>query len=195
LNVEVVFEIVSRMPMSKCDPLTGLLRRHHCVEEFQILSSRQALIGLVLLDIDGFNLFNAEYGHHEGDEKLKQVAASIRRATPSDVRAFRVGGEEFVILLHDHSMAEVVVSARHVKEAANQSFSTVAKQKSSCFFPDRSCLQLELEPSVSCGIAFYPHHGSSLESLLEAANRAMWLAGKRLCPGGVLVVAEFVESS
>jgi predicted signal transduction protein with EAL and GGDEF domain len=56
-------------------------------------------------------------------------------------------------------------------------------------------LQLELEPSVSCGIAFYPHHGSSLESLLEAANRAMWLAGKRLCLGGVLAVAEFVESS
>jgi diguanylate cyclase len=195
LNVEIVFEIVSRMLMSKCDPLTGLLRRHHCVEEFQVLSSRQALIGLVLLDIDGFNLFNAEYGHHEGDEKLKQVAASIRRAAPSDAGAFRVGGEEFVILLHDHSMAEIVMAACQIKEAANQVFSMVSKQRRSYCFPDRSHLELEALPSVSCGIAFYPHHGRSLALLIEAADRAMWLGGKRLCPGGVIAVAEFIEPS
>jgi diguanylate cyclase (GGDEF)-like protein len=182
------------MPMLERDPLTGLLHRHHCLEDFQILSSGQASFGIALLDIDTFILFNDEYGHREGDEKLKQVAKLIDRAAPPNAKVFRFGGEEFVVLFHGYSMSEVVGFARQVKEAANQAFSTVPKQKSSYGFPDRSQLKLESVPSVSCGIAFYPEHGKSLESLIEAAGRAMWVAGKRLCSGGVLVVAEFDDS-
>jgi diguanylate cyclase (GGDEF)-like protein len=180
--------------MSEYDSLTGLLKRHHCAEDFQSLSGCQASFGLILLDIDSFSLFNAEYGHQQGDDKLRQVAESIRRVAPPVARAFRYGGEEFVILLHDCSMAEIVMAARQIKEAANQVFSMVSKQRRSYCFPDRSHVELEALPSVSCGIAFYPHHGRNLESLIEAADRSMWLGGKRLCPGGVMAVAEFVES-
>ena len=189
--VDVLKQSVLRMLMPECDRLTGLLNRHQCVKNFQGLSSSQAEFGIVLLDIDNFILFNDEYGHQEGDEKLKQIAASICQVAPSNAQVFRVGGEEFLLFVPGCSMSDVVTSALQVKEAASQVFSTVPKRKSSYFFPDRSCLWLESEPSVSCGIAFYPHHGNNLESLIAAADRAMYLSGKRLRPDGVLAIAEF----
>jgi diguanylate cyclase (GGDEF)-like protein len=195
LNVRTVFENVLRMPMSECDPLTGLLNYHQCMEYFQILSGGQSSFGIVLLDIDRFALFNAEYGHQLGDEKLDQVAISIRQTVSLSTRVFRVGGDEFLLFVTGCLMSEVVTCALQVKEAADQAFSTVPKQKSSYCFPDRSYLWMESEPSVSCGIAFYPHHGSSLELLIEAACRAMYLGGKGLRSGGVMVVAEFAEPS
>lgn len=74
-------------------------------------------ISLILLDIDHFKLFNDFYGHHEGDECLKKVAAALRETIkrPTDLLA-RFGGEEFAIILGGTDMDGALNIARQAVE-------------------------------------------------------------------------------
>jgi diguanylate cyclase (GGDEF)-like protein len=176
--------------MQATDPVTGLPTRSQCLKCFAHLAETQAQFGMVLLDIDRFQRINAQYGHHEGDQKLGEIASLIKLAAPKEAEIFRCGGDEFVILLNGLSMAEVVSVATQIKNIINHQFADLPALISSYMFPDRSHLSIQSPLSVSCGVAFYPVHGSSLEDLLKAADSTMYLAGKNLQPGGVLAVAD-----
>ncbi|MFO7592336.1 MAG: diguanylate cyclase [Acidimicrobiia bacterium] len=84
------------------DPLTGLANRVQFVTEIDAALDRRAdaaTIGVLLLDLDEFKAINDTYGHHDGDDALRQVAARLRGAVrPDDVIA-RLGGDEFAVLL------------------------------------------------------------------------------------------------
>ncbi|MFC4639885.1 HD domain-containing phosphohydrolase [Deinococcus hohokamensis] len=78
------------------DPLTGLSNRRAFDDALTTLDPGNQL---VLLDIDHFKRVNDTYGHLVGDRALDQVARVLREATPAHVRAYRIGGEEFALLL------------------------------------------------------------------------------------------------
>jgi diguanylate cyclase (GGDEF)-like protein len=85
------------------DPLTGLLNRQGLVDRFEELR-QQALasaapITLVLLDLDHFKRVNDDHGHDVGDRLLREVADQIRRTLHTFDLIYRIGGEEFLILL------------------------------------------------------------------------------------------------
>jgi diguanylate cyclase (GGDEF)-like protein len=90
------------------DPLTELLNRRafdqnleHAVRQWE--RHRRAFV-LVLGDVDHFKLINDRFGHPVGDEVLRQMAARIRFGLRKSDLAFRIGGEEFAVLLSETSL-------------------------------------------------------------------------------------------
>jgi diguanylate cyclase (GGDEF)-like protein len=94
------------------DPLTHLRNRRAFEEKMrdEVLRTRKAgrELALVVLDIDHFKSVNDTYGHLEGDRVLSHFADQLQEVCPGE--AFRHGGEEFVMVLHD-SNAQAAVSA------------------------------------------------------------------------------------
>jgi diguanylate cyclase (GGDEF)-like protein len=178
------------IPMSENDPITGFPTRAQCLKHFEDLAERQAPFGLILLDIDRFILINDRDGHQVGDQKLKEIASLIVQSTPPEAGIFRSGGDEFVVFLSGLRMAEVVSVAMQIKNTINQELAGSPALTSSYLFPDRSDLSIQSPLAVSCGIAFYPLHGKRFADVWQAADRAMYRAGKNLQPGGVLAVAD-----
>jgi diguanylate cyclase (GGDEF)-like protein len=103
------------------DPLTELLNRRafdqnldHAMRQWE--RHRRAFV-LVLGDVDHFKLINDRFGHPVGDEVLQQLAGSIRSALRKSDLAFRIGGEEFAVLLTETSVkagAEVAEKLRRL---------------------------------------------------------------------------------
>jgi diguanylate cyclase (GGDEF)-like protein len=176
--------------MPENDPMTGLPSRNQYLKHFEDLAEMQAPFGMLLLDIDNFILINDRDGHHVGDRKLKEIASLIVQSTPPAAGVFRSGGDEFVVFLSGLRMAEVVSVAMQIKNTINKELVDFLALTSSYLFPDRSDLSIQSPLAVSCGIAFYPAHGECFEDLWQAADRAMYRAGKNLQSGGVLAVAD-----
>jgi diguanylate cyclase (GGDEF)-like protein len=85
------------------DPLTGLLNRHALMPRFIEISHQARLaqqpVCMVLCDVDGFKEINDEYGHDRGDAVLRDVAYELRKRLRSFELVYRLGGEEFLIVL------------------------------------------------------------------------------------------------
>lgn len=83
------------------DPLTGILNKKAIHEDMEELVSRASELGIEItigfVDVDNFRDFNTKYGHQIGDEVLKHVAASLRKAVPGVVG--RNGGDEFIFCM------------------------------------------------------------------------------------------------
>jgi diguanylate cyclase (GGDEF)-like protein len=94
---------ISHRNASIVDPLTGLLNRQGLFDRFEELR-QQALvtaapITVVLFDLDHFKRVNDLHGHDGGDRLLREVAAVVRRTLRTFELVYRIGGEEFLILL------------------------------------------------------------------------------------------------
>lgn len=97
---------------SRTDPLTGLFNRRHLAEVLQAsvqdISDQAWLI--FLIDIDHFKQINDQYGHEMGDEVLRQFSALLCNCIRLSDKAFRIGGEEFVLVCREsdaHLAAEI----------------------------------------------------------------------------------------
>ncbi|WP_426338059.1 diguanylate cyclase domain-containing protein [Pseudoduganella sp. S-14] len=94
------------------DGLTGLHNRRYFDEQFAVELARHrrqgAALGVALVDVDHFKLYNDHYGHQTGDECLRAVAQALAQCTrrPGELVA-RYGGEEFVVLLPNSCVDEV----------------------------------------------------------------------------------------
>ena len=107
------------------DQLTGLLNRNALLPRFQELTQQARLtnspICLVLCDLDNFKQVNDTHGHDVGDDVLRDVAYELRKVLRSFELAYRLGGEEFLIVLpgiHLQGGAEI---AERLREAVEQS--------------------------------------------------------------------------
>lgn len=107
------------------DPLTGLLNRKALSDRFAELSQQAALTGepiaLVMCDVDRFKDVNDRYGHERGDAVLKDAAYAMRRSLRSFELVYRLGGDEFLIVLPGASFqtaAELAEGVRSALEAA-----------------------------------------------------------------------------
>ncbi|EHS53877.1 diguanylate cyclase [Rhizobium sp. PDO1-076] len=81
--------------LSETDPLTGLLNRRAIERQFEQLRE-EGFTALAVIDLDHFKAINDGYGHNTGDEVLKAVAVALKAG--ANVRACRLGGEEFLLL-------------------------------------------------------------------------------------------------
>ena len=152
------------------DGLTGLSNRRH-FDEYLELEWRRALreqtqLSLLMIDVDYFKSFNDTFGHLDGDEALRKVAAAIRDASsrPSDLPA-RYGGEEFTIVLPNTSQG----GARLVAEKLRQS---VEALKIPHISPTPGSVL-----TISIGLAtMTPLHSSNCRDLISAADKGLYLA-------------------
>ncbi|MGE8096581.1 diguanylate cyclase domain-containing protein [Pseudomonas fluorescens] len=152
------------------DGLTGLSNRRHFDEYLELEWRRamrdQAQLSLLMIDVDYFKLYNDSFGHLEGDEALRKVAAAIRDASsrPSDLPA-RYGGEEFVLVLPNTSPG----GARLVAEKLRQ---TVAGMKIPHVVPAEGA-----SLTISIGLStITPQSGSDYRQLISAADKGLYLA-------------------
>ena len=166
------------------DYLTGLPNRKAFGERLeQALAAADGIergVALMFLDLDGFKPVNDELGHDAGDLVLKEIACRLQQCVRASDTVARFGGDEFVILLADVPLA---VLAQTAEEIALDVLQRVPQP-----------ILLEGRPvsvGVSIGIALYPHHGRGADSLLTAADSAMYdakQAGRMRCcfsQGGV----------
>lgn len=111
--------------LSSTDALTELGNRRAFDESLARETRRAARIGqtlsLIVLDVDHFKMFNDTYGHQEGDATLRALAGILgtsgRRASD---QAFRVGGEEFAIILPDTDLAGAAAQAELVRQRVRE---------------------------------------------------------------------------
>jgi diguanylate cyclase (GGDEF)-like protein len=103
------------------DPLTGLLNREALRDRFAELAEQAALTGasvaLVACDLDRFKAINDRFGHERGDSVLKDVAYLMRKNLRSFELVYRLGGEEFLVVLPGASPAEAEVVAERLRVA------------------------------------------------------------------------------
>ena len=119
-------------------------------------------VGVLLMDLDRFKEVNDTLGHHCGDLMLKELARRLAALVrPTDTVA-RLGGDEFALLVPDLTHAEAGVAlADRISRALQDPFVIDG-------------LPLEVEASV--GIALHPQHGDDVETLLQRADVAMYVA-------------------
>ncbi|MCB1553039.1 MAG: diguanylate cyclase [Xanthomonadales bacterium] len=107
--------------MARMDPLTRLHNRSQLRTHIDLLadSSRSGMapVSALMLDVNWFKRINDTHGHAVGDDVLCRVAATMRAQTRDGDRCFRVGGEEFLILLHDCDLAAARMRAEAVRSA------------------------------------------------------------------------------
>ena len=105
---------------SRSDALTGLANRRAFEERLPVELARFSRSGrplsLVLLDLDGFKGVNDRLGHPAGDEALREVARIIKASRVTD-DPFRIGGDEFALLMPGTTAEEAEVAARRLAEA------------------------------------------------------------------------------
>jgi diguanylate cyclase (GGDEF)-like protein len=152
------------------DPLTELGNRRAFESELERAWARVERtgrpLGLLVADIDRFKAFNDRYGHRTGDEVLRAVAGSIQKSVRKGDQAFRLGGEEFVVLAPESSREGALLIAERLR--ASVSATKVAP-------PPASASTRMLSVTVSVGLATAPDPAiPSGGALLEAADRALY---------------------
>lgn len=145
------------------DPLTQLGNRR------MLESSLKMAVGsahdqglrhsLAVIDLDHFKRVNDRYGHATGDKVLKDVAELLKSTTRSQDQLFRMGGEEFVVLMTNTSLEGAETAAEKLRQQAEEK------------------LRVEDGPiTISAGLAEISPSDQNWESWLERADRALYQA-------------------
>jgi diguanylate cyclase (GGDEF)-like protein len=149
------------------DPLTNLYNRRFLQEYLpqEIAKARRTFSSLAVLmfDLDFFKRINDVFGHEAGDTFLKSVAALLRGCIRESDIACRYGGEEFVLVLSGASLDGAMKKAERIRKAVMELDLTVREKPLG-------------RVSTSIGVAVYPEHGIAMETLLRAADEALYEA-------------------
>ncbi len=108
-------EVAALNTAALCDPLTGLANRR-ALEEAKLPAS----YSLIELDLDHFKQVNDSFGHDAGDRVLKQVARVLRESVREQDETFRLGGEEFLVLLPEADQATALMVAERIRLSIHQ---------------------------------------------------------------------------
>ena len=164
--------IVSRQPLisvavrewqvaSLRDELTGVAVRRTFLDEIERYLAERRPAGVALLDLNGFKSINDTYGHLIGDRILRDIGALFVRRTRANDLIARYGGDEFVLLVTDLPLDDVVGAAQRLAD-------------------EIALLQWVIgDATIGCTASFGIAHSSLLpnatvEQLLEAADRDLY---------------------
>jgi diguanylate cyclase (GGDEF)-like protein len=148
------------------DPLTDLPNRslfHDRATQAILATKRQPeQVGLMLLDLDRFKEINDTLGHHNGDLLLKEIGTRLRTSIRQGDSVARLGGDEFGILLPRIADAEAALAlADRIRHGLREPLVLEG-------------ITLDLDASI--GVVVYPDHGEDVETLLQRADVAMYIA-------------------
>jgi len=156
--------------MAYHDKLTGLPNRALLFDRLAQAMARakreDKCVALLFVDLDGFKAVNDEYGHEAGDAVLRMSAQRFLACVRAVDTVARFGGDEFAIILGNLDAPE---PARGVAEKIVQAFAQ----------PMALASGGECKVGASVGISVYPDHGSAMDSLIKAADHAMYESKRR----------------
>jgi diguanylate cyclase (GGDEF)-like protein len=145
------------------DPLTGLYNRRLFSETFEKELNRSrrygSPLGLVVLDLHRFKEVNDKHGHPRGDEVLRAAAATLKKALRTSDSAFRIGGDEFALLLPQTDAEQALALSRRVETV---------------FAETLLPLQLSVGVSMDHGVATFPQDGEQADQLIRVADERLY---------------------
>ncbi len=147
------------------DSLTGLYNREYfnknLQERLQTATKNGSKMALLFTDLDNFKYINDTYGHSMGDKTLIEVGASLVRTVGECGAAYRLGGDEFIVVANVEDDATALHLAANTLKALNVHLPTEDG---------------EIIVSGSVGMAIYPEDGQETDELLHKADTAMYYA-------------------
>ena len=172
--------------LATVDDLTQLFNRREFDRRLEIhwqhAQQHQDWLSLILCDVDYFKKYNDTYGHQAGDDCLRAVARVLKTSVQrSGEFAARCGGEEFAIVLPNINGTQACRVASLIRERIHQ-----------LHIPHRGSLT-HSHVTLSLGIAsIIPEENSSLETLIQAADRALYQAKEEGRDRFIVYPADFV---
>ncbi len=148
------------------DLLTGLPNRRAGMDALQRFWSASQRTGqpvaTLMIDVDHFKSINDRHGHAIGDQVLQEVARAIQAAARKDDSVSRIGGEEFLLVCHDADPRAALLAAERLRRMVRELRITVAN--------------VEIQTSVSIGVANREKSMDEADDLLRAADKALYAA-------------------
>ena len=150
---------------ARTDPLTGLRNRDALERTLVRWIDGEKTFSLMVIDLDHFKTVNDSYGHLAGDQLLVAIAEVIQREARGGDMAFRLGGDEFLLVLPSTAAKGALAAGarlvKAVKAGAADALGTLG-------------IEPELPVSCSVGVACYPQHGKTPKDLIATADRAAY---------------------
>ena len=166
LRVPIIIEYdeLKRLQLNAVtDPLTELYNRRLFSETIEKELNRARRysqpLGLVILDLHSFKEVNDKYGHPRGDEVLRAAAATLKKSLRTSDSAFRIGGDEFALLLPQTDAPQALALGRRVQ--------TVFAEM---LLP----LQLGVSVSMDHGVANFPQDAEQADQLIRIADERLY---------------------
>ena len=145
------------------DPLTGLYNRRLFSEGFEKELNRARRyglpLGLVMLDFHRFKEVNDKHGHPGGDEVLRAAATTLKKALRTSDSAFRIGGDEFAVLLPQTDADQALALSRRIETV----FAETLQE-----------LPLSVTVSMDHGVATFPLDGEQADELIRVADERLY---------------------
>jgi diguanylate cyclase (GGDEF)-like protein len=145
------------------DPLTGLHNRRLFAETFEKELNRARRyvqpLGLVTLDLHRFKEVNDQHGHPRGDDVLRAAAATLKKALRASDSAFRIGGDEFALLLPQTDSPQALALCRRVQTV---------------FAEMLQPLQLSVTVGMDHGVAIFPQDAEHADQLVRIADERLY---------------------
>jgi diguanylate cyclase (GGDEF)-like protein len=152
--------------MTITDDCTGLFNARHLQQAVETEVYRSQRYGyefsLVFLDLDHFKQVNDTYGHLVGSKLLAEVGQVIKNRLRMIDRAFRYGGDEFVVLLPQTSKQAATIVVRRLRRLLEESLFLRGEE-------------LDLHMTASFGVATFPSDACTKDDLIRLADEAMYL--------------------
>ena len=149
------------------DPLTGLFNRRYlletCRREFARAAREGLPVGALSIDVDHFKRYNDEHGHDAGDTVLRAVGSTLEALFRAEDVPCRFGGEEFVVILPG---ADIAATGRRAEQLRSRIEAMVVR------YLERDLPHI----TVSIGTAAFPEAGGNPETVLRAADEALYRA-------------------
>jgi len=145
------------------DPLTGLYNRRFFEDYFEKELNRSIRythkLALVVLDLHRFKEVNDRFGHPQGDALLQMAASTLRKSLRTSDYAFRIGGDEFALLLPQSDTEQATTLSRRLRAAYADSIEP---------------LNLRIPLALDYGLAVYPDDGELQEVLIRVADERLY---------------------
>ena len=162
--VLIEYEELKKLQISAAtDSLTGLYNRRffegQCDKELNRALRYNQHLAIVMLDLHQFKEVNDRYGHPRGDALLRMAATTLRNSLRTSDYAFRIGGDEFALLLVQSDAEQAITLARRVR----MNFGSATEP-----------MQMALTTGLDYGVAVYPSDGDQKEVLIRVADERLY---------------------
>ena len=175
LNVlETINEFEDLESSNHTDYLTNLPNLKGFYKYFNEISAAEEYetLSLIVLDLDHFKTINDKHGHIAGNDVLIQVANVLMQFSSNEVFVARFGGEEFILLAQNLSKKEAYQLTENIRNVIERIIFKID------YSIDTGATAV-IHATASFGLATYPDDVNDIHSLVQLADRAMYLGSKQ----------------